>query len=135
MKLSVILGIVQMMFGIMLKGVNAVHFKSKTDFFFEFIPQFLFLGCTFFFMDFMIFWKWASDWSPPNEAKAPFIINIMINFLIKLGEDCEESADGTLGSPLLLTCDGEKTLNQLCVVIAVIMIPIMLLFKPFILNS
>lgn len=92
-----------MMFGIMLKGVNARHFKSKVDFFFEFIPQFIFMLCTFTFMDFMIFYKWNTDWSGENSAKAPFIINIMINFLIKVGSVCEEPNN----TPLFLSCSGE----------------------------
>lgn len=38
MKLAVILGVFQMMLGIILKAVNAIHFKEKLDFIFEFIP-------------------------------------------------------------------------------------------------
>ena len=39
MKISVIFGVVQMTFGIMLKMSNAVHFKSKLDLYFECLPQ------------------------------------------------------------------------------------------------
>jgi V-type H+-transporting ATPase subunit a len=38
MKLAVILGIVHMSFGIIMKGANALYFRSKLDFFTEFIP-------------------------------------------------------------------------------------------------
>ena len=38
MKFAVIVGVLQMSFGIVLKGANAIHFKNKVDFFFEFIP-------------------------------------------------------------------------------------------------
>lgn len=38
MKLAVIVGVIQMIFGILMKGVNAVHYSSAIDFIFEFIP-------------------------------------------------------------------------------------------------
>ena len=47
-----------MLFGILMKGVNSIYFKNKIDFFCEFIPQLLFLLCTFGFMDFLIVYKW-----------------------------------------------------------------------------
>lgn len=125
-----------MMFGIMLKGVNAVHFKSYVDFFFEFIPQTLFMLCTFFFMDMMIFYKWTIDWENDKNYAPPYIINIMINFLLALGGVCTEPGQEEANEGWLFgSCDGEKAFNQACIAIAVIMIPIMLLVKPFMLNS
>lgn len=38
MKMSVIIGVLQMSFGICMKAVNAYHFKQPLDFFFEFLP-------------------------------------------------------------------------------------------------
>lgn len=38
MKLSVILGVTQMILGVFLKGSNAIYFKNKLDFICEFIP-------------------------------------------------------------------------------------------------
>jgi len=38
MKLAVIIGVIHMLFGIVMKGVNSVFFKNALDFFFEFIP-------------------------------------------------------------------------------------------------
>lgn len=43
MKLAVIFGVTQMVFGIFLKGSNALYFNHKLDFYFEFIPQVLFM--------------------------------------------------------------------------------------------
>jgi len=57
MKLSVIFGVAQMMLGIVLKGFNAIYFKKKLDFYFEFLPQFIFMTCTFFYMDLLIIIK------------------------------------------------------------------------------
>ena len=39
MKMSVIMGITHMLLGLSLKVINALHFKSKTDLYFEAIPQ------------------------------------------------------------------------------------------------
>lgn len=38
MKTAVILAIVQMSLGICMKGLNALHFRNRLDFFFEFVP-------------------------------------------------------------------------------------------------
>jgi len=64
MKLAVIIGVAQMIFGliifikkkqipeikilgIFLKGMNTFHFSEPIDFIFEVIPQMLFMICTF----------------------------------------------------------------------------------------
>ena len=38
MKVSVILGVMQMSLGVVLKGVNAIHFKNYLELIHEFIP-------------------------------------------------------------------------------------------------
>jgi V-type H+-transporting ATPase subunit a len=38
MKISVILGVLQMSLGVCMKAFNAVHFGRKMDFFYEFVP-------------------------------------------------------------------------------------------------
>ena len=38
MKLSVIIGVIHMNFGILMKAINSIHFGLYLDFFFEFIP-------------------------------------------------------------------------------------------------
>lgn len=38
MKLSVIIGVTHMLFGVLMKGVNTLYFKNYLDFFCEFIP-------------------------------------------------------------------------------------------------
>lgn len=38
MKLSIIVGVVHMLFGISLKGLNAIYFKDHATLFFEFVP-------------------------------------------------------------------------------------------------
>eukprot|EP00531_Pseudo-nitzschia_arenysensis_P006057 CAMPEP_0116141410 /NCGR_PEP_ID=MMETSP0329-20121206/14369_1 /TAXON_ID=697910 /ORGANISM="Pseudo-nitzschia arenysensis, Strain B593" /LENGTH=852 /DNA_ID=CAMNT_0003636595 /DNA_START=64 /DNA_END=2622 /DNA_ORIENTATION=+ len=63
MKLSVILGIIQMCFGIFLKGMNAIFFKEPLDLYYEVIPMVVFASSLFIYMVFMIFLKWSIDWN------------------------------------------------------------------------
>jgi len=77
MKLSIIIGVIHMVIGILLKGVNNLHFSNYTDFFFEFIPQLLFMLCTFGYMCFAIVVKWLQDWG--DGSTAPSIIALFIN--------------------------------------------------------
>ena len=62
MKMSVILGIIQMIWGVCLKGANAMYFKSKLDLFTEFVPQFIFAVGFFGYMVVLIFVKWSINW-------------------------------------------------------------------------
>ena len=71
-----IIGVAHMLVGIILKGCNAVFFKNWIDFFFEVLPQFLFLLCTFGYMDFLIIYKWLT----PNCQAS--IITTMINMIL-----------------------------------------------------
>jgi len=63
MKLSVVLGIIQMFAGTCLKGVNAIFFGEKYDFFFEFIPMACFACSLFVYMIVLIFMKWTINWN------------------------------------------------------------------------
>ena len=63
MKLSVILGILQMFMGTCIKGSNALFFGEKLDFFFEFLPMVAFAGSLFLYMIVLIVMKWSIDWN------------------------------------------------------------------------
>jgi len=63
MKLSVIFGIIQMFSGTCLKGINAIYFGQKLDFFFEFIPMVAFAASLFIYMVVLIFMKWTINWN------------------------------------------------------------------------
>ena len=54
---SVILGITQMIFGVCLKGINALYFRSYLDFFCEFLPMIIFAVGFFGYMVILIFVK------------------------------------------------------------------------------
>lgn len=73
-----------MVVGIFLKAANNIHFKNAIDFFFEFIPQILFMLSTFGYMVFLIFVKWNNDYTA-DTSKAPSILTTFINFGLKSG--------------------------------------------------
>jgi len=58
MKLAVIFAIIQMSIGILLKGLNNLHFKDRLGFFTEFVPQIILLLALFGWMDVLIIAKW-----------------------------------------------------------------------------
>lgn len=84
MKLSVILGVFHMLFGIVLKGFNCLHFKDYLGLSFEFIPQLIFMLMLFGYMDFMIFVKWIRNWDG-KTADAPSLISQLMNIFLKFG--------------------------------------------------
>lgn len=97
MKLAVILGVVHMSFGIMMKGANALYFKSTLDFLCEFVPQIIFMVMTFGYMDFLIFWKWASSCIP---AYCGSIITTMINIPLNMGKTSDISGSEPIYGPI-----------------------------------
>lgn len=85
MKISVIIAVVHMTLGVFVKASNATFNKNKIDFFFEFVPQLLFMVLLFGYMDFLIVYKWLIEW-PIGDSRAPSIITTMINLPLKLGK-------------------------------------------------
>ena len=71
MKFSVIIGILQMFFGLMLSLTNHVYFGRLTSIFFEFIPQIVFLTFIFVYLCVMIFIKWIKFSGAPSDLTGP----------------------------------------------------------------
>lgn len=84
MKLSVILGVMQMCLGISMKAFNAAYRKNKLDFFLEFLPQFILMVCLFGYMDLLIICKWCTDFTH-REYEAPAVITTMIDMALNGG--------------------------------------------------
>ena len=81
MKLAVIIGVLHMSCGIILKGVNSLYFRNWIDFVFEFIPQILFMICTFGLMDFMVIFKWLHKYDEA-VSPAPSVITLLIGLVL-----------------------------------------------------
>jgi len=126
MKLSVIVGVLQMLLGIILRGFNNLYFKDNLGFFFEFIPQLIFFCLIFIYMILLIYIKWLTDYSL-DTSQAPSIITILINLLLKNGS--------VEGRPVWGTVVNEERINQLFFYTGLLCIPIILLIKPLFIIS
>lgn len=123
MKLSVILGVSQMVLGICLSAANAVHFKKKYNFYFEFLPQVLFMLSLFGYMCFLIVLKWIKDWRLGAKS-SPYLLTTMINiFLSPTSIDDEDKL-----------YDSQIYVQLGLVAISLICVPMMLFPKPFLLK-
>ena len=77
MKFSIIIGVIQMLLGVFLKGMNGCHFGKWEDVVFEAIPQAIFMSVTFGYMSLAIIVKWLTDWTGREPVS---IIQMFINF-------------------------------------------------------
>lgn len=138
MKLSVLMGVIQMTLGLCLRVSNAFHDKSKTDFICECIPMFIFMICFFGFMDFMILYKWTHVIEGANDANGNPVSSAalgvsgtngppsIINSLICMAMFQEDS------NPLW---PGSGDFAHQLMTLAALAVPIMLFPKPFILRA
>jgi len=121
MKMSVILGVAQMAFGVALKMSNAIYRKDKIDLFFEAIPQMIFLLAMFGYMNVLIIMKWMLPWLDDcnrDQCNPPSIITTMINMALSPTKVVDPMYHGQNGIQICL------------VLIAVLMVPLMLFPKP-----
>ena len=127
MKISVIIGVLQMILGLMLKGINGIYFKDYIDFLFEFIPQLIFMCLLFGYMIIMIYIKWGTDWSE-DPSKAPSIILQLLMLFLNMGSTGENDNK----TPLFHREDYliQEKFQFYALIISIICIPIMLLVKP-----
>eukprot|EP01027_Heterolobosea_sp_BB2_P015183 GEZU01021751.1.p1 GENE.GEZU01021751.1~~GEZU01021751.1.p1 ORF type:complete len:760 (-),score=302.30 GEZU01021751.1:241-2520(-) len=115
MKLSVIMGVIQMMVGLFLSLGNHIYFRNWIDVFFEFLPEVVILGFTFGYMCVLIIVKWCIQ----TPEVSPNLLQTMTSFFLQPG-----SMDQV---PLF---DGQLKLQQALLIIAIIMIPVLLFPKP-----
>ena len=127
MKMSVIIGVLQMILGLFLKGMNGIYFADSIDFFFEFIPQLIFMCLLFGYMCLMIYIKWGTDWSD-DTSKAPSIISQLLLIFLNMGS----TGPDNFKTPLFHREDYhfQETFQFNALIISVICIPVMLLVKP-----
>uniref|UniRef100_A0A7N8X367 V-type proton ATPase subunit a n=1 Tax=Mastacembelus armatus TaxID=205130 RepID=A0A7N8X367_9TELE len=117
MKMSVILGLIHMSFGVILSTFNHLHFRKKHNVYLVFIPELLFLLCLFGYLAFMIFYKWLV-FSAKDSREAPSILIHFINMFLMQGEEAQPLYPGQAGLQVFL------------MVIAVLSVPVLLLGKP-----
>ncbi|XP_070537099.1 V-type proton ATPase 116 kDa subunit a 1-like isoform X3 [Ptychodera flava] len=118
MKLSVIFGVMQMMFGVFLSLLNHRYFNKPLNIFCEFIPQVLFLFCMFGYLVIMIFIKWFK-FDAATSSNAPSLLIVIINmFLLTPVPEAQ------------LLFAGQNQLQVFLVLVVVLCVPWMLFIKP-----
>ncbi|XP_062839148.1 V-type proton ATPase 116 kDa subunit a 4 [Anolis carolinensis] len=124
MKMSVIMGITHMVFGVVLSIFNHIYFRKTINIILQFIPEMIFMLSLFGYLVFMIIFKWC-QYDVHHAGDAPSILIHFINmFLFSYGDPTNR--------PLY---EHQQEVQTFLVIFALIAIPWMLLIKPFILRA
>uniref|UniRef100_A0A8C7CYJ1 V-type proton ATPase subunit a n=1 Tax=Oncorhynchus kisutch TaxID=8019 RepID=A0A8C7CYJ1_ONCKI len=116
MKMSVIMGVAHMLFGVTLSLVNYINLKDVA---LQFIPEVIFMLSLFGYLIFLILYKWCVVM---KSESAPSILLLFINMML-----FDYSSEGTV---LYRT---QKPVQIFLVVVAVLMVPWLLFAKPLLL--
>ncbi|XP_040028455.2 T cell immune regulator 1, ATPase H+ transporting V0 subunit a3b [Gasterosteus aculeatus] len=118
MKMSVIIGVIHMTFGVCLSFFNYWHFGQRGSVFFVLIPELFFMVCLFGYLVFMVVFKWIA-YTPAHSKIAPSILIHFIDmFLFTDNPD----------NPKLY--EGQIAVQKTLVVLALCAVPVLLLGKP-----
>ncbi|VIO91201.1 Uncharacterized protein BM_BM13938 [Brugia malayi] len=143
MKMSIIIGVAQMTFGVMLSYENYKYFGSRLDILYMFIPQMLFLGCIFIYLCLEILFKWllfsaksgyVLGYEYPSSNCAPsLLIGFISMFMMKYRPSGFLDPEGNVYPQCYLNLwyPGQSFFETLFVLIAAVCIPIMLFGKPY----
>ncbi|CAK9314443.1 unnamed protein product [Citrullus colocynthis] len=118
MKLSILLGIAQMNLGIILSYFNARFTGSSLDIRYQFVPQVIFLNSLFGYLSLLIVIKWCTG----SQAD---LYHVMIYMFLSPFDD--------LGENELFW--GQRPLQIILLMLAIVAVPWMLFPKPFILKK
>lgn len=130
MKISIIFGVLHMIFGLVLSAANYVSSGNRSDLYTMFLPQIIFLLALFFYLILLVFIKWIiyGAFNPVETGPgcAPSILITFINMLLL-------SPAQAIGpcSPWMFV--GQVYLQYLLVTVALLCVPFMLLAKPILL--
>ncbi|RDX61434.1 V-type proton ATPase subunit a1, partial [Mucuna pruriens] len=118
MKMSILFGVAHMNLGIILSYFNARFFGSSLDIRYQFVPQMIFLNSLFGYLSLLIIVKWCTG----SQAD---LYHVMIYMFL--------SPTDNLGENQLFW--GQRPLQIVLLLLAVIAVPWMLFPKPFILKK
>ncbi|PON52001.1 ATPase, V0 complex, subunit 116kDa [Parasponia andersonii] len=118
MKMSILLGVVQMNLGIILSYFNAKFFNDNLNIWYQFVPQMIFLNSLFGYLSLLIIVKWCTG----SQAD---LYHVMIYMFLSPTDD--------LGENQLFS--GQKFLQILLLFSALVAVPWMLFPKPFLLKK
>ncbi|XP_020641269.1 V-type proton ATPase 116 kDa subunit a 1 isoform X8 [Pogona vitticeps] len=123
MKMSVILGIIHMTFGVTLSLLNHIYFKKPLNIYLGFIPEIIFMLSLFGYLVILIFYKWTA-YDAKNSMHAPSLLIHFINMFL-FSYDPKDT----------MLYKGQKGLQCFLVVVAMMCVPWMLVAKPLVLRQ
>ncbi|XP_040827053.1 V-type proton ATPase 116 kDa subunit a3 isoform X3 [Ochotona curzoniae] len=118
MKMSIVLGVTHMAFGVLLGIFNHMHFGQGHRLLLETLPQLVFLLGLFGYLVFLVLYKWLR-FSVDRSATAPSILIHFINMFL--------FAHSATNQPLF---QGQEVVQTILVVLALAMVPVLLLGTP-----
>uniref|UniRef100_A0A8C7PI91 V-type proton ATPase subunit a n=1 Tax=Oncorhynchus mykiss TaxID=8022 RepID=A0A8C7PI91_ONCMY len=123
MKMSVILGVIHMLFGVSLSLFNHLYFKKPLNIYLGFIPEIVFMASLFGYLVILVFYKWLA-YDAHTSRNAPSLLIAFINmFLFNYNDPTNQ--------PLYR---GQMVIQTLLVLIALACVPCMLIVKTLVLR-
>ncbi|MES1913065.1 MAG: hypothetical protein MHM6MM_005295, partial [Cercozoa sp. M6MM] len=134
MKMSIVMGTAQMLFGLFLSLSNYVANKDKVSILLQFIPELIFLVAFNGFLCFGIFYKWTQE-HIGGVRELPSLITVIVSVFLNMGtvDSDEVLADPNatkLGNRLLKNHAAQESLHSIVLALMLIAIPWLLLGKP-----
>lgn len=123
MKMSVLLGVTHMTFGVALGVFNHMHFGQWHRLLLETVPELVFLLALFGYLVFLIVYKWLR-FTAADAASAPSVLLHFINMFL--------FSRSATNRPLF---PGQEVVQSVLVVLALAMVPILLLGTPLFLRQ
>ncbi|XP_061612911.1 V-type proton ATPase 116 kDa subunit a 1-like [Phyllopteryx taeniolatus] len=123
MKMSVILGVIHMIFGVSLSLFNHLYFKKPLNIFLGFIPEIVFMSSLFGYLVLLVFYKWTA-YDAFTSKDAPSLLIHFINMCLF------NYSDPTTKSLYA----GQMGIQVLLVLIALACVPCMLVVKTMVLR-
>ncbi|KAG7226557.1 hypothetical protein INR49_003714 [Caranx melampygus] len=123
MKMSVILGVIHMLFGVSLSLFNHLYFKKPLNIFLGFIPEIVFMSSLFGYLVLLVFYKWTA-YDAYTSKDAPSLLIHFINM-------CLFNYNDPTNKPLYR---GQMGIQVLLVLIALACVPCMLIVKTMVLR-
>ncbi|XP_066484393.1 V-type proton ATPase 116 kDa subunit a 1 isoform X1 [Tiliqua scincoides] len=122
MKMSVILGIIHMLFGVVLGLLNHIYFKKPLNIYLGFIPEMIFMSSLFGYLVILIFYKWTAYNAKISRDAPSLLIHFINMFLFSYDPKAK------------MLYKGQQGLQCFLVVVALLCVPWMLVAKPLVLR-
>ena len=116
MKLSIIVGMLQMIFGLILGFINYIRQKKYAELLVTWLPNFLYFVPFFGYLVCLIIMKWCMQF--PDGDSSPNLIQVLIGMILPNDD------------PKLVFYKGQQSIQKIITVLFIASIPLCLLAKP-----